>query len=506
MTSHSNIRICVPLCAETIAELEQLTAQAANVADLIELRLDCLHERELAVVQQRITRFFGRLSMPVIITLRSSEQGGHREMSMAQRRQYWQQAIRPANALFDIEKDFCTAEHVADWDGVICSHHDFTGTPENIEEVYEQMSATPARILKIAVFAHDTVDCLPVFRLLTRAYEEGRELIALAMGDAGVATRILGPSRGSFLTYGAVAQDAATAPGQLTGERLRSVYHIDKINKQTQIYGLVGSPVMQSVSPHIHNAAFAAEGIDAVYLPLEVKNLQSFIERLVHPTSRELDWRLSGLSITAPHKLDVMQYLDWIDPRAKEIGAVNTVVVDAEGLRGYNTDVDGFIQPLLKAIDLNAGSKVAVIGAGGAANAAIWSLKDKRLNVTLFARDPQKAHSLVERFDVSYKPLDSANFASFDVVVNATPLGSLGKQMDQTPAIVDQLRDARLAYDLVYNPIETRFLREARSAGCQTLGGLEMLVAQAQLQFKLWTGKAAPASVMHSAAVRALAQ
>lgn len=504
MTSSSDIRICVPLCAETFAELERLTSQAANVADLIELRLDCLNERELGIFQQRINEFVGALSIPVIITLRASEQGGHRQISMEQRRQYWQQAIRPANALFDIEKDLCIAGHIADWAGVICSHHDFARTPEDLEKIYEQMAATQARILKIAVFAHDTIDCLPVFRILTRAHEEGRELIALAMGDAGVVTRILGPSRGSFLTFGALAQDAGTAPGQLTAERMKSVYHIDKINKQTRIYGLVGSPVMQSVSPHIHNAAFVAEGIDAVYLPLEVKNLRSFMERMVHPVSRGLDWRLSGLSITAPHKLEVMQYLDWIDPRAKDIGAVNTVVVEADRLRGYNTDVDGLIIPLLDAIALTPNSKVAVIGAGGAANAAVWSVKERGASVVIFARDPQKARSLAERFDVSYQPLNSASFGSFDVVINATPLGSFGKQIDETPATSDQLRGVRLAYDMVYNPVETRFLREARNAGCQTLGGLEMLVAQAQLQFKLWTGQEAPASVTHGAALRAL--
>jgi 3-dehydroquinate dehydratase/shikimate dehydrogenase len=306
------------------------------------------------------------------------------------------------------------------------------------------------------------------------------------------------------LTYGALKPDSGTAPGQITAERLKSVYHLDDIDERTEIYGLAGSPVMHSISPFIQNAAFDAENVNGVYLPFEVKSIGSFIERLVRPASRELDWRIKGLSITAPHKLEVMKYLDWIDARAKDIGAVNTVVVDDDELRGYNTDVDGFIQPLLKTIDLTAESKVAVIGAGGAANAAIWSLREKGARVVLFARNPEKARSLVEKFDISCEPLDSASFAGFDVVINATPLGSFGKQVDQTPATADQLRGARLAYDLVYNPIVTRFLREAGSAGCQTLGGLKMLVAQAQLQFKLWTGKEAPGSVMQAAAVKAL--
>ncbi len=393
---------------------------------------------------------------------------------------------------------------VDDDSNIICSHHDFSGVPADIDRLYEQLAATRAHILKVAVNATDTVDCLSIFRLLARAENEGTELIALAMGDAGLATRILGPSRGAFLTYGALEEDSGTSPGQITAEQMRSLYHIDKINRQTSVHGLVGSPVMQSISPHVLNAAFEAEGINAVYIPFEVKNLEAFIQRMVQPASRELDWQLGGLSVTAPHKLAVMRYLDWIDERAIEIGAVNTIVIEGNSLLGYNTDVDGFIEPLSTAIDLTPDSRAAVIGAGGAANAVLWSLKKQGVEVVLFARNVEKAGGLAERFEVPCRALEGSNFEGFDVVVNATPLGSLGARQDQTPASSDQLRGVRLAYDLVYNPSETRFMREAEAVGCKTLGGMEMLVAQARRQFKLWTGKDAPASVMHSAAVRGL--
>lgn len=499
----NHAHICVPVCAKTCAELEQLSERAANAADLIEIRLDCLLEEELVDAQERILELVRRTPVPVILTLRPAEQGGHRQLSIEQRRQYWQGTKLPANAFFDIEKDLCVAGQVPDWSQVICSHHDFAGVPENIEQLYDQMAETPARILKIAIFANDTVDCLPVFRLLRRASDEGRELIALAMGDAGVCTRVLGPSHGSFLTYGSSEEGTNTAPGQLTVERMKSVYRIQKLNRRTAVYGLIGSPVMHSVSPNIHNAAFESADINAVYLPFEVKNLRSFIQQMAHPDSRELDWRLMGISITAPHKLDVMQYLDWIEPVAQEVGAVNTVVVDGNKLLGYNTDADGFIRPLLKAIDLDATTRVAVIGAGGAANAALWSLKQKGVEVVLFARDVEKARLLAERFDVACEPI-GVSFEGFNVVINATPLGSFGPRVNQTAATSSQLRGVKLVYDLVYNPIETRFMREANSAGCQTLGGLEMLVAQATLQFKLWTGREAPESVMDAAARRSL--
>jgi 3-dehydroquinate dehydratase/shikimate dehydrogenase len=483
--------------------MDQRATRALDVADIIELRLDCLDEQELSQATDRMDQLTDRLSIPVIVTLRPAEQGGYSDLTIEQRKKFWQQLSCSKNVLFDIELEMC-ASAVDEGPNIICSHHDFAGVPADIDRLYEQLAATRARILKIAVNATDTVDCLSIFRLLARAENEGRELIALAMGDAGLATRILGPSRGAFLTYGALEEDSGTAPGQITAEQMRSIYRIEKINRQTRVFGLVGSPVMHSISPHVHNAGFQSEGLDAVYIPFEVKNLEAFVQRMVQPASRELDWQLGGLSVTAPHKLAVMQYLDWIDARAIEIGAVNTIVIEGDKLRGYNTDVDGFIEPLLTAIDLNADSRAAVIGAGGAANAVLWSLKKQGVDVVLFARNVEKAQELADKFAVTCKQLDGASFERFDVVVNATPLGSFGARQDQSPATSEQLRGVRLAYDLVYNPGETQFMREAAAAGCKTLGGMEMLVAQARRQFKLWTGKEAPASVMHAAALRGL--
>jgi shikimate dehydrogenase len=247
----------------------------------------------------------------------------------------------------------------------------------------------------------------------------------------------------------------------------------------------------------MHNAAFATEGMNGVYLPLEVRDVETFVRRMVHPRTRELDWNLRGLSVTAPHKSSVMPLLDRIDPVAKEVGAVNTVVVEDQELHGFNTDVHGLIAPLRERLGDLKDSRVAVIGAGGAARAAVWALKRAEANVTLFARAPVKARSLAETFQVPCEPLAGASFKGYDVVINATP---------ENPAAATQLAGAGLVYDLIYNPIETEFLKEARAVGCQTLGGLPMLVAQARLQFELWTGKTPAASVMHAAAAAALGE
>ena len=494
MSSDRTIRLCVPLCEKDLNALENACARAIQWADVIELRLDCLDGEPADV-----SRLVSSLPRPVILTFRPAEQGGYRRLTREAREAFWRnEATRGEAVWWDLEAD--VAHDVSpDWSRTIISHHDFSGLPGDLNHIYERLAQTPAHVIKIAVQANDILDCIPIFRLLDRARREDREIIAIAMGNPGIATRILGPSRGAFLTYGSLNDESATAPGQVNAPRLRALYHIDAIDRETMICGLVGMPVMHSVSPHIHNAAFASGSINGVYLPFEVRDVKQFFKRMVHPRTTELRWNLRGLSITAPHKQTLMENLDWIEPDAKEIGAVNTVVIENDRLLGYNTDAAGFIQPLKKHGSL-AGGTVAIMGAGGAARAAIWALQKQGATITLFARDVAKAQLL----DIPCKPLTGASFNGYDLVINATPLGS-GEHIDQSPATAEQLSGARCVYDLVYNPIKTRLLKEAREAGCQTLGGIEMLVAQAKIQFELWTGKEPSHEIMYNAAAAALA-
>jgi 3-dehydroquinate dehydratase/shikimate dehydrogenase len=504
----NQVRICVPVCARTVADIEQASVPAAQAGDIVEIRLDCLGEPS-SIEMVHIASVIRKTGRPVIITFRAAAQGGHSAATFAERQQFWNTAI----ALFseerlDVELDvaqtlFDSASTSLDWTRIICSHHDFAGVPTDLGRIYERMASTPSGILKIAVRANDITDCLPVFQLLARARSEGRKLIAIAMGPGGIATRILGPSLGSYLTYGAMDSESTTAPGQVTAKDLREVYRVDRINDRTQVTGLVGLPVGHSISPPVHNAAFAASGIDAVYIPFEVRDVKSFLERMVHPRTRELDWNLRGLSVTAPHKTTVIDCLDWIDPTAKEIGAVNTIVIEGNELRGYNTDAMAALKPVSEKLGPLRDARCAIIGAGGAASAVLWSLKSEGTHATVFARDQEKGSALAQKFGAGSARLEAASFKEFDFVINTTPLGTRGPLESETPASSVQLRGARLAYDLVYNPSETRFLQQARAAGCDTIGGLTMLVLQAAEQFKLWTGTDAPVAVMVAAAERA---
>ncbi len=506
MKADSKVRICVPLCEKTFDAVEADLPKALTVADLIEIRLDCLDPLELETAPTRLASISKKTSVPLILTLRPAEEGGNRELGPDEQRNFWQR-IRVEKTLLDIELNLLRAVEpgMMDWNRVICSHHDFSGVPANLNEIYNEMVQTPARILKLAVHASDVTDCLAVFDLLKRARADCREMIAIAMGAAGVTTRVMGPMYGSYLTYGSLTSASGTAPGQVTAHEIRDTYRIDAIDEQTQVVGLVGLPTAHSISPHIHNSAFEAAGVNAVYLPFEVRDLAAFMKRMVHPRSRELDWQLRGLSVTAPHKLAVMDYLDRIDPEAKEIGAVNTIVVTEEGLRGYNTDAAGFLSPLLERLTSLADLNCAVIGAGGSARTAAWALRQQRAKVRIFARQPVQARALADSLEVAWSDLRDAQFGDFDLVVNATPVGTFGPLQNQSVVRSDQLRGARLFYDLVYNPRETQLMREAKAAGCDALGGLAMLVAQATEQFRLWTGIEAPVASMRTAAEKALA-
>ena len=508
----------MPVCVRRARDLRAAVGRAAEVADIVELRLDCLADDEqLAAAHGELNALLNDRPCPFIYTLRAPAQGGQRPLTDDARIRFWRdcqdrwQRGVPHPDYADIELDLLETAQADVWPiadsprpALICSHHDFDGVPADLSAIYERMTRTPARVLKIAVRATEITDCLPVLGLLARARREGREMIAVAMGAAGLLTRILAPARGAFLTYGALDDNQATAPGQITGTELRDLYRVHALDAQTDVFGLVGLPVVHSLSPHMHNAAFAARGLNAAYVPLETRDAAAFLRRMAHSRTRELDLRLRGLSVTAPHKQAVMPHLDHIAPAAREIGAVNTIVVAGDELHGHNTDADAAIAPLTGVLKLKD-ARVAVIGAGGAARALLWGLQRAGARVTVYARDVARARVVAGRFGADCAALALARFAGCDLVVNATPLGTHSHAAAETPANATQLGGARVAYDLVYNPRETRFMRAARAAGCAlVLNGLPMLVAQAAAQFHLWTGQIAPLEVMRAAAERQL--
>ena len=493
--------ICVPI-TETIPEafLNAIT-DAAQTADAIELRMDYLDAAGCRTVLEKLPQLSEGKTL--VLTFRPREQGGQRDLSLPDRQEFWRglsteivSAIRFADFEFDLVESFAGGDSPIPWDKIICSWHNFEETPHDLIQRYDRMAATPAAVVKIATLAHRIGDSLRIFELIEHAQGK-KPVIALAMSLPGIATRILAVSRGGLLTFGSLRRGAESAAGQPTAADLRNLYQVKNLTRSSEIYGVIGNPVGHSRSPLMHNAALAALNRNGVYLPLEVDNVETFARDMLHPKTKTLDWNLRGLSVTIPHKLAIMPFLNWIDPTAQAIGAVNTVVVRGEELHGYNTDVIGAMKPLEALLDLR-GARAAVLGAGGSARAICHGLRERGAEMTIYSRDLRKAEPLAEEFNTKTALLEQ--FArNADIVINCTPIGMHGHSEGQSLLRAESLRNVKLVYDLIYTPEETALLREAKTAGCQTLGGLAMLVGQAGEQFRLWTGLEAPVELMESA-------
>jgi 3-dehydroquinate dehydratase / shikimate dehydrogenase len=496
--------VCVPITESRGDDFIAALREADGVAEAIELRLDYLEEAELPGLLNWLAENGASLKAALVLTFRPREQGGRRDVTLAERREFWRTldpAIKDRATLVDFEWDLVESlrdeEQPVAWEKVICSWHDFAGMPTDLLARYERMAATPAAVVKIAALAQRIGDSLAIFELLKFARGK-KPVIALGMGLEGLSTRVLSLSRGGVLTFAALRRGAESAAGQPTVGELRDLYRVGSLTTESPVFGVIGNPVGHSRSPRIHNSTLAALGADGVYLPLPVEDLDSFVRDFVRPATRKMDWKLRGLSVTIPHKLAVMPHLDHLDETARRIGAVNTLVVEGGELHGYNTDVTGAMKPL-EVLRPLAGARVAVIGAGGSARAICYGLQVRGAKVTLYARDTAKAQVLADEFGARVAPLESF-VGEVDVVINCTPLGMHGHSEGQSPLPAESLRGVGLVYDLVYTPEETRLLADARAAGCQTLGGLAMLVGQAAEQFRLWTGLDAPLEVMWNAA------
>lgn len=504
-------KVCVSVCAETVNELIANIRRAEEFADVIEVRFDCLRKEELEDLIRATTLSGGKNAVtesatkPVISTLRPAEQGGRRDLSSRERFDFWSAAQ---------ETEYCDLEEelVDDSRSWLCRHrissyHDFSGVPPNIVKIFDRLADTNAEIVKIAVHTDDAVDGIEVWKLIDRARSrrgDGADVIPIAMGQAGKWTRLLGLAHGAFLTYASLEHGRETAAGQISASDLIDTYRVKELTPETAVYGVIGDPVARSLSPYIHNAAFRADGVDAVFLPLLVKNLGEFMRRMVRRQTREVELNFHGFAVTMPHKRSVIAYLDDIDRTAEAIGAVNTIRIEGDKLTGHNTDADGFIIPLKKALCDLANARVAVFGSGGAARACIYALKRENADVTIFARDAAKASTLAEELTVQIKELDRAEVSEFDVIVNATPVGMADLNEGASLVEAEQLRDVKMVYDLVTKASETPLLKEAAKAGVPSIGGVEMLIAQAARQFEIWTGREAPVALMETTALERL--
>ncbi|HEY3384513.1 MAG TPA: shikimate dehydrogenase [Vicinamibacterales bacterium] len=484
----STPQLCVTVTGSTTAELRARRNAAAQVADLVELRLDGVRDADVSGALE------GR-TVPVLVTCRPVREGGAFDGAEEERLGLLRQAQQQGAEYVDVEFQADHREFVAarDGRGVVLSMHDFAGVPRGLAGLYRAMRATGAEVVKLAVTARSLCDNLPLVEL-GRDTNDGVKAALVAMGTPGWPSRILAPHFGSCWSYAG----EGVAPGQMAPGRLLSEFRFRAITPRTRVFAIVGRPIAHSVSPAMHNAAFEATGIDAVFVPLEASSADDF-ERFARAIG------VAGASVTVPFKVDLMSCAAEVDTVSLQTGALNTL--KADGLRwvGRNADVSGFLAPLVASGIRLGETRVSILGAGGAARAAVRALADAGARVTVWGRTREHVERVAALAVGTTGRLGLPEPSEWDLLVNATPIG-MHPNVTQTPLAASRLARGRVVYDLVYNPAETRLLREAAAAGCRTIGGLEMLVSQACVQFEWWTGVAAPRHVMQAAAVARLNQ
>ena len=501
--SGSNTRLICPLIASSPAAMREAMKAAADLgADTVECRLDYLAE---APTDEDLRRLLTETPLEVIVTCRPSRQGGRFKGDEAERLALLARAATLAPAAVDVEIDVPPPSRPTAA-VTILSHHDFQQVPADLDSIAAEMERSTAAVNKLVFAAAGPQDALRALDLLRNCK---KPTIALAMGQAGLPSRILAKKFGAYGTFAALAADAQSAPDQPTIDDLRSLYHWDNITPATAVYGVIGHPVAHSMSPAIHNAAFDAADLDAVYVPLLIQpgegNFNRFMDALL--ARPWLDWR--GLSVTIPHKENALAYVgeDNSDELAVKIGAVNTVTIWPDGsLRGDNTDYAAAIDALCGAMGIGredlAGKNVAVLGAGGVARAVVAALVHYQAQVTIYNRTVGRGEKLAEEFGARAAGRDALDAMAAEIVINCTSIG-MHPNVDACP-LPDIPSSVKVMFDTIYNPVQTQLLIRASAAGCKTVSGLEMFLNQAVAQFETWTQTKAPRQVMREVVVTKL--
>ncbi len=467
-------RLVATVVERTTERALEVAAVAAPFCDLIEFRLDALSDPDPARLAAHSTR-------PAIFTCRRPADGGAYRGTEEERRDLLSRAACSGAGWVDVEEDRFAAFGALGPARRLVSHHDLTGTPD-LPALADRLRAAGADAEKIAVTARSPGDVVRLLRLL--AYRGGSTLAAHSMGPAGLPGRLLGPLFGTAFLYGAARLGAEGAPGQPTVRSLREDYGLDRDLAGAPAVLLLGGRLAHSVSPRMMNRVFRAAGIRALYVPWEVEDPAPVLEAV-------RSFEFAGAAVTIPLKERVAPLLDALDADAAAIGAVNTVVARGGLLTGSNTDVGGALDALREVLPDLAGKRALLLGAGGAGRALAFGLKAAGVAVSVVDPAPDRAARLAAQVG-GQAVTPGAALPEADLLVNCSPVGQW-PAVDETPAPPGCLRPGLTVFDVVYNPPDTRLLREARAAGARTVGGLAMLAGQGARQVERWLGVAVAA-------------
>jgi len=516
--------LIVPVAASTYEGAKRLmeAARAAG-AEMLELRTDYLQSLNILLVKKLVSEAKGeRRSLPIIVTCRDKRQGGSTAWPEQLRVDVLRGALEAGAEFVDFEyENFLSAVNkekilVAlsrnQKARLILSAHNFEMRFINIGRLYRDiLAAYPAAIAKLVYTANHINDCFEAFDLL---HNSSGKRIVFCMGEAGLISRIMAKKLGSFVTFASIDERSRTAPGQLSIEKFRKLYRCDSIDSETELYGVIGSPVAHSLSPAIHNKCFGEIRANKLYLPLLVEGGRVEFERFMQNVLNRAWLGFKGFSVTIPHKQHALDYVrqrqGFVEPLAERIGAVNTVVVGSNGkLSAYNTDYAGALNAITSALGVRRTDlkdlAVAVIGAGGVARAIVAGLSDIGAKIKIYNRTFKKGEELAAEFGCFFAPLDDLPNVKAKLVINCTSIG-MHPNSEATVLPKECIKKDMAVFDTVYNPAETLLLKNAKKAGAKTIDGLSMFINQACAQFRLFTGRDANRELMRKNVSKSLSK
>jgi 3-dehydroquinate dehydratase/shikimate dehydrogenase len=478
-------RVCLAVTASDPADLLEKAESLARENPFLEFRLDYLSKPGLGL--PKVKQFMEMNPHAVVIaTCRRAANGGKFKGAIPAQLELLAKAAAAGCQLVDVELQSAMKvkpeqlQKLRARAALVLSFHDFRGT-KKLEETLASMRKYPADFYKVVSTATTLYDNVTMMKFLEKESDR-HSLVGLCMGEQGIVSRVLGVRAGSAFTFAAVNPQEKTAPGQVTAQELRNVYRIEQIDAATRVYGVAGDPVAHSLSPVIMNTAMRRENVNAVYVALHAKTLKDLLACV-------RDVPIHGLSITMPYKQAILEHLDNTDTHTCKIGACNTVVRAQDGkLYGFNTDTAGVVRPLEQRIGIE-NARVLVLGAGGAARAAVFGLKERGAEVFILNRTVEAGQKLARQAKARTVKRADLKKLSFDVIINATPVGM--KNPKESPLQESEI-NAKIVFEMIYDPAETQLMKLARARGAQVIPGIEMFVQQAARQFEIWTGKPAP--------------
>ena len=460
---------------------------AENGAELVELRLDYI------IGPIGLKRLLTDRPSPVIVTCRRPEDGGKWSGNEQERTTLLRHAIAMGVEYVDLEEDLAAQIPRFGSTQRIVSYHNFSKTPDNLEDIHQRLANSDADIVKMATMAHSPHDNVRMLRLVRDA---DIPTIAMCMGEIGTYSRLLTGKFGAPFTYATFHHERALAPGQLSFHDMKHIYRYDQIDGDTEVYGVIADPIGHSLSPVIHNACFGHFDMNRVYVPLRIsrEELDQFMD-----DASELGIR--GISVTIPHKETIIRKLDKVHGAVRSINAANTVVFKGEGSVGYNTDYHAAMQCIDLAMGIEttdqllSGKTALVLGAGGVSKSIVFGLTRRGANVVIANRTKERAKQLAVDFNCHTIPWERRHAVKPDLIINATPIG-MHPNVDETPYDKRYLGPGTVVFDTVYNPESTLLLKEAFQQNCKVVTGVEMFIRQAAYQFQLFTDQEPPMELM----------